>query len=277
MIVPAISIPSDDPYVIDDTFSPSWRDTNGKTARSFAINPGLKTLVLFSMGESNRTTVNPTIVVPTNAAVIDNLNVFDGGLYNGSGLVLGTAAAPQLGLSGNLMLRVCDTLVTNGKFDRVILVPLAVGSTTIALWATGAQSRRFPVAMKRLAARGIVPGLTGVTMALEMGLGANDNAQGTLQAAWQASFAIFYAAVRATGFNGRIFQSLETYTIGTTSAAVRAAQAAVVDNVNVFQSGDLDTLGAADRQADNRHFNDTGAPLAATLIYNGLHASGAPF
>lgn len=62
-----------------------------------------------------------------------------------------------------------------------------------------------------------------------------------------------------------------------TSATIQAAQAAVVDNVVTFQSGNIDTLTTGNRQTDGTHLNDAGAAGAATLIYNAMRASGAPF
>lgn len=265
-----------DPFTLTDTATGIFKDTNGKSLRSSAIDPTLKTLVLISVGESNRTTLNPSAVTPVNAAVVDNFNVYDGATYNADGALLGTQFVPVQG-PGNLVIRLADLFVTNARFARVIIVPLAIGSTTAANWAALPLADRVTVAMRRLAARGITPASFGATFCIEYGLGANDNVQGTSQAAWQASFGTFKSNVLAAGFSGRIFVSLETWAAGATSAAIRAAQAAVVDNVKVFQSGDIDTLGATKRQPDNTHLNDTGAAGAATLIFNAMHASGAPF
>ena len=58
---------------------------------------------------------------------------------------------------------------------------------------------------------------------------------------------------------------------------MQAAQVALANGTTVFAGGDLDTLNATNRQADNTHFNDTGAAAAATLIWNAMHASGSPY
>jgi hypothetical protein len=60
---------------------------------------------------------------------------------------------------------------------------------------------------------------------------------------------------------------------------ITGAQAAVVDNVTVFASGNIDSLTgtAVNRQADDLHLSDAGAAAAATLIFNAMHASGAPY
>ena len=134
--------------------------------------------------------------------------------------------------------------------------------------------------MRRLAARGITPATTGVTFALAWDLGPTDGVNGTSQAAWTASFNTFYANCVAVGFSGRTFVNLSTYYVGTTYPAIRAAQVAVCNGTTIFQGGDGDTLigTSVNRQVvDGEHFTDGGAASFATLIYNAMHASGAPY
>jgi hypothetical protein len=276
--------PSPDPYVLrafgaSDNFAGiSWKDTNGLSRRSSAINPALKTLVLISSGQSPWANVCPTLYLPVNAGVIDQMNIYDGELYSIGGPLLGSSYVAALG-PGNITARLADLLVTNGKFDRVIVVATAIGSTTASMWGdpTGDLYNRLEVAMARLASRGIVPGMPGVTFACIWGLGENDDAIGTSQAAFMASAGSFLSKLQGTGFKGRIFIPQESWIGGATSSVIQAAQAALVNGKNVFSGGNLDTLTAASRQADNTHWNDAGAASAATLVCNALHASGSPY
>lgn len=259
----------------------SYKTTNGLTIRSPVINPAIRTLVLLVPGQSQFANVQPTAFTPANAAVVDQMNIYDGAIYSIAGPLLGSSLnAAVVGSPGfgNLTARVADLVVTNGKFDRIIVVAMAIGSTTASMWGdtTGDLYNRTQVAMLRLASRGIVPGMPGLTFACIFGLGETDNANGTSQAAFAASAGGFASALFATGFNGRIFVPQESY-IGATSAAVRAAQASLWNGTTIFSGGDLDTLTGANRQGDNIHFSDAGAAAAATLIYNAMHASGAPF
>jgi hypothetical protein len=82
----------------------------------------------------------------------------------------------------------------------------------------------------------------------------------------------------AAGYTGRYFVCQETWAGGVTSAGIRAAQAAIVNNVNVFSAGDLDSFNATYRQpSDNLHFIDVGLTAVGNLVYNTVHASGSPF
>lgn len=271
-----------DPFLLrafgaSDSFAGiSYKTTAGLTIRSPAINSALKTLVLVVMGQSLHCNTLPSLYVPTNSSAIDNANIYDGALYSIGGPLLGCTFVPTGTLTpGNLSAMLADKLVPT--FDRVILMPIGIGSTTVADWATGDLVNRSQVAMARLASRGIVPGMTGVTFAAIFSLGAQDHVIGTSQAAWTASFNTLKANMLATGFNGRIFVTQESFDGTGTSSAVRAAQAAAVDNITVFAAGDFDTLISATYRQPNGHFTDVGGAAAATLIYNAMQASGAPF
>lgn len=274
-----------DPYVLrafgaSDNFAGiSWRATAGLSVRSPTINPAIKTGVLLVTGQSIAANTLPTLYTPTNASVVDQMNIFDGQLYNIGGPLLGSSRNSAVGGPGNLSAMVADLVVTNGKFDRVILCCMTIGSTTASMWgdANAEIYLRTQVAMARLAARGVVPGMTGVTFFCLHSLGETDCANGTLQAPFAASSSGFIAKLNSTGFNGRIFIPQETYQSGVTSNPIRAAQASLWDGSTVFSGGDIDTLTVLSRQADNTHLTDAGAVSAATLIYNAMHASGAPF
>src|SRR5262245_16246844 len=106
-------------------------------------------------------------------------------MYAAADPLLGTGMAfPGGGFSpGGVSLRLADLLVSNSKFDRVIIVPVAIGGTSVAMWATGGVlSNCITAAMARLASRGIVPGMTNVTFAFVWGQGESDG--GTSQAAY---------------------------------------------------------------------------------------------
>jgi hypothetical protein len=264
-----------DPFLILGEYlgQSGYRNTTGRTRRSLAINSSDSTLVLINAGQSNATNILPSAVTLTNGTVIDNFNVYDGGLYDANGRMMGT----DIGGQGTVVQYLADLLITNGRFDRVIVAPLAISGTPISVWADGGVlADRIPLAMRRLASRGIVPGMTGVTFALLWMQGEADNSNGTTQSAYQTAFGRVKANAIAAGFSGRIFVTTETWDAGTTSSAIQAAQAAVRDNVTVFDGGNLDSLGNTYRQ-DTTHFNDTGGASAATLIEAAMHASGAPF
>ena len=177
------SIP--DPFLLPDSFGlygSARAPLSGQTIRSPIIDPTKKTLILIGAGQSNATSVSPTLYTPTNSSVVDNFNIFDGAIYNVAGPLLGCSWNPNAATNGsglgpgNVLVRIADTLVTNGKFDRVIICSIATGSTMMADWGTAAGAglpmfTRGPVLMARLASKGITPSTPGATFAEIMMIG----------------------------------------------------------------------------------------------------------
>lgn len=254
-----------------------YMDPSSKTVRSISLNTGIRNLVLLTSGQSNMASVAPTAYTPSNPTVLDNFNVFNGLNYAAADPMLGSTWHSTLG-SGGVSLRVADLLVTNGKFDRVFIVPIASGGTSIAHHRIGGILHGNPTAaMARLNSKGLTPGTTGLTFAFLWGQGESDTTGATSQATYQAGLGEVLTALYATGFNGRSFINLQSWVSGSTSTNVRNAQAAVVNGTTIFAGADADSLTAASRQADNTHFNDAGMASLATLIYNAMHATGAPY
>lgn len=285
--VPALAQVTIDPFTLNESKrsdvtnnDQGYSSTAGRTLRSSAINPAQRTLVLFIDGQSNMASVGPSSFTPVNGAAIDNFNIYNGATYATTDPVLGSSYDSTLGV-GSLGPRIADQLITNGKFDRVILVPVAIGGTSISIHAAGGiLYDRVCVGMRRLAVRGIVPGATGVTFAYLWGQGESDH--GTAQGTYQGYFGQIVARAQncsglSAQFNGRIFVNRETLLSGVTDATIQAAQSALVNNTTIFAGGDIDSLTGANRQADNTHLSAAGQAAAATLIYNAMHASGAPF
>lgn len=268
-----------DPLRVDDSLPASgtyWKVTAGLARREITINPAHKTCVLIAAGQSNMTSLQPTLYTPLNSGVVSHMNIYDGAFYPISGPLLGTNYTPGLG-PGNLTARVADMLVGMSGFNQVLLVNIALDGSNIDDWASGALMKRPDAAMRRLKARGIQPGMTGVHFAFLFGQGEAEVGRGTSQAAYAARLATLKQNLADYGFNGRMFINRQTWAAGAVNAGVQAAQVAAANGTDVFVGGDLDTLGATYRHADNVHFKDNGADAAATLIYNAMVASGAPY
>lgn len=243
-------------------------------ARSQVLDGTKRNCVLLIAGQSNVSNNFPTPYTPTNSTKVDNLNCYDGGIYSAVDPLLGTARdGPSLG-RGNFAGRLADWLINANKFDRVILVPIPVSGSYVADWVSGVASRRFAIAISRMAAKGLTP------TAVLWGQGENDNFGGTTQAAYTTGLNSVITNARTAGIPAAVpwFIALQTWNSGTTSAAVRAAQTAVVNHSSAIWAGpDADTLGVSLRQADNTHLTDAGAAQYATLWLNALSAYGAPF
>lgn len=263
-------------------------DTPTKTLRATqTLSPAVRNLVILATGQSNIADYMPSAYSPANPTKLDIFSVIDGATY--------AAVDPLVGCSwggstviGNPVLRVADALVTANKFDRVVIVCLAVGGTNAIDWATGFLANKISVALARLAKRGMVAG-TNITVVALWGQGEGDNAIGTSQANYTTYLNAIIANSRTAGFAGNWYIAKQTYVGGLgTSAAVRAAQVAVVNHgAGVWGGPDADGLvgtvcGGVDCRGGNPHFSDAGAAYyAGTSGADGwlqaLAASGAPF
>lgn len=257
------------------------RDTNGLTRRSNAINTGIKNLVLISLGQSLRENACPTLYTPSNTAKVDVFNPWDGQMYAVGGPLPGTTysgTVAQGGLGpGNVMAEVADKFAAS-VFDRVILVPMAIGGTLVWDHAT-LYGDSAAVVMARLARLGITPGTTNFTFGIEWGQGSSDAGLGvpTPQAVYSAGLSTVITQWFNAGFSGRFFIAKETYYGGAVSVPIQTAQWGLVNGTTIFQSGDTDSLNSGNRQDVAGHWNDVGRPACATLIFNAMQASGAPY
>lgn len=265
--------------------------TIGKTLASSVIDTTKVNVVLIIAGQSLNANQAPSLYTPTNTGHVFNFNVEDGATYAAVDPLLGTSngsVPPLQGTGqGNFAGRLADALINAGTIQNVYLVTIAIGGSSSADWSTGplgsgcSYRTRFAQTYNRLAARGIVPGLTNTTFAILWGQGEADNC-GTSQATYTANLNTIIAASRSAGFTqGSVpwFVNTETWASGSVCAAVQAAQAAVVNHPNNIWAGyNLDGLNATFRQSDNTHLNDTGAATYATGMAAALHASGiSPF
>ncbi len=261
------------------TYGPVNRKTAGIALRTQTLDPGVRNLVIVAIGQSNMVNIAPSAYAPVNAGAIDNFNPYDGAIY--------AAADPLIGAgliaTGHPALRLADTLITNGKFDRVVIAPPALGGLSSLELGSGFASVYVPITLQRLAARGIVEG-TNVTIIVIWGQGETDGPTGVTQGQYQTNFGNAVTNSRAVGFTGKWFIAEETYNNSQVWPAIQAAQLAVINHgANIWAGPNADLLignacsGVACRVADNLHWSNAGSASYAAGWITALAASGAPF
>lgn len=232
---------------------------------------GPRTAVIVVIGQSLSVNQVPTPYVPTNTN-IDQLNIFDGKLYRAKDPLLGinVSGGSVTDLRGTWMLRMADKLIADGHFDRVILVPMAVGNTRADQWASETTA---PFLFNKINVVGLRLRDAGLPCtAIMWGQGESDTSAGTSQASYTASMNKIIAEFNHAIPNCPILVAQESYYYGATSAAVLAAQAAVVNGTTVFAGENVDSIGSGGRY-DNTHLNETGADQRATLAVAALMAA----
>lgn len=252
---------SSEPYALRDLFDPALygipnRNTDGLTQVNPNLVAGETTCVILAAGQSTIANSGNGTYTKTSSR-IHCLNIYSGGMYS--------AANPLLACTGtgeNFLLRLADKMITAGKYQRIILIPLAVGSTTIAKWENSASAfcnERLAVAARRALALGLTPNY------FLWQQGEADTNFGTTQASYANSLASVISTIRSVLVGTKIVISQTSTAAGVTSSAVRAAQAAAV-NVpsNILAGPDTDTIGSSSRY-DGTHFDVTGMDTCAGL------------
>jgi hypothetical protein len=215
-------------------------------------------IAFLTWGQSNGTNVSATPGTVTNPTLHFNVSLQNGGIYRAIDPLLSVPGA-----GGSVWLKLGDSLITAGNYDRVIWMPLNIGSTPIAEWrAGGVVNYRLRAGVSRLLALGIP---SNKIIILSM-IGESDNLANTAQATMEAGYQEIRTAFDAYGLSSSpMYVPLETWATGTTDATVRAAQTAVVNGTTIKAGPDFDTLDATNRTGGNTDFNDTGKDAAAAL------------
>jgi lysophospholipase L1-like esterase len=257
---------------------PGFKNTNGRTLVDATLIGGQKTLVIIVAGQSNCCSVSPTPYVATNA-LSHGLNIYDGGVYKMQDPLLGSSHTPTAGnppLCGSWVSRLGDKLIAGGVASRVIMVPAAMAGSWIGDHDPAVTPmnnyQRIQVALRRCATLGYTPD------AIIWHQGENDSGSGTPQATYQAILGRIIAQSRTDGYAGPWFIDTVSWNNGTPSAAIQAAQAAVVNHAaGIWAGANADSLDNSFRQPDMGHFSDVGMDAVASLAVTALHAYGAPF
>lgn len=264
-----------DPFICanwGDTSDPYFKDhiqfwinePRGYAARPPRVASGERTAVVIVAGQSNSVAHGVGgAFSPVNAGKVDSLSIFNGGVYEGKD------PGPNVdGPAISWLYRFADKLISAGKYDRVIMVPIGMGSASVANFAPGGVLGNFiPVAVRRCMS------LSLPITAILWQQGERENMDGVSQAIYQSTLQAVIDASRTAGVTAPWLVGKSTMLSGITSSPIRAALAAVVNNIDVFAGADTDTLGGTTyREPGLTHFNPNGCDAAAALWYAALNA-----
>ena len=267
-----LGISAIDPFIVTE-FMPAGSSNAGnynlKGKTAVTLDNTQNNGVIVTFGDSLGGNVVTSAFTPVNSNVL-NFCIYNGATYNAVDPVLGCSMGGGVLGTGNMFTRLADSVQGTGKFTKTLLVPTCMGSTGVVQWGAD-QFSKIKATFARLSAAGVT------AKAVLIQLGANDSANGVLQAAYTSAQTALIAQIRLY-YAGPIFIATNTWYGGVVSAGIQAAQAAAVNHGSLIWAGaNGDTLNATNRQADNTHWNDTGAAAMAALWLTALQAYGPPF
>ena len=182
------------------------------------------------------------------------------------------AASPLLGADSNegeSLTPMADELIRSGRFDRVMLAPVAVGGTEIARWVDGDLAPVLRQALQAVQAR------YRVTHAI-WHQGENDALIGLSAADYKRQFDVLLGRWRAQGMAAPVFVSVTTrcYPNWMADNPVALAQRSLPDPARGLHPGaDSDAeLPSAELRGGECHHNAAGQAHLAKLLASALLA-----
>ena len=182
------------------------------------------------------------------------------------------AASPLLGADSNegeSLTPMADELIRSGRFDRVVLAPVAVGGTEIARWVDGDLAPVLRQALEAVQAR------YRVTHAI-WHQGENDALIGLSAADYKRQFDVLLGRWRAQGMAAPVFVSVTTrcYPNWMADNPVALAQRSLPDPARGLHPGaDSDAeLPSAELRGGECHHNAAGQAHLAKLLASALLA-----
>lgn len=252
-ISPNVAGPTHDPYT----------SLTGKVASSLTINPAERTAVVLVIGQSTASNENGALHTPTNTTKVDNLNVYNGLMYQGKDPWLGCA-----GEIGSWLGRFADKAINAGMFARVIIEPVGIGGEPPRAWnRTGMYHHRAMIGLKRLKnLLGPSPSANTFPMVFWMLQGdvdATGDGYVTTYANYVDDFGQVHSLMAGLGINWPWYVSLTTRAMDVTQPTHRQAQTDVCNGTTIRQGPDTDTIPTGADRPDGIHFSASGCDLVA--------------
>lgn len=206
----------------------------------------------------------------TNPSRVYNFSIDNGGLYQVSEPLLGcTSDDPTV--QSNYLPRLADKLLDADVCDRVVIVPAAVGGSTVLDWSpSGFLHHIIPATLGKVKMAGLNE-VSDYTFVLSH-IGESDKIAGTSQENYiSRANGCYNAILNFEGFNGKIFLTNTSLVDGATSDFVRNGQTAVINaNPNIFFLGDTDVFQGSTYRDDGLHFNQNGSNSITNVFSSNL-------
>jgi hypothetical protein len=221
-----------------------------------------KTMIALAFGQSNAGNYGKNAYTPHNAFVF---NFNNGKLYTAKDPLIGTE-----GKGGSVWTRLGDKLIDSGLYNKVILIPIAAGGSSIERWGSGDCFKKLQQTLIMLDSLHIR--LTHIFWHQ----GETDNILNSSKAKYKENLGAIFQVLRK-------YQSADFYVSIASYHPVAIAKPLGVDNVirdaqkefinenkGVLVGPDTDTLIHAIHRHDSVHFSDFGMSLFTQQWLNAM-------
>lgn len=221
------------------------------------------TMIALAFGQSNAANNGQVAYTPHNHAVF---NYYEGKLYTAKDPLIGST-----GTRGSVWGRLADMLIDSGLYDKVIIVPIAVGGSAIGRWASGDCSKKLKETLRILESQHIK--LTHIFWHQ----GETDNLLNTSAGTYKKSLDTILNTLHTYHQDAAMYVSIASYHPGAVTkplgedSAIRKAQIEFINaHKHVLVGPDTDLLIYAIDRFDSVHFSDYGMNAFAQLWYKAI-------
>jgi hypothetical protein len=241
-------------YGIYDYHTTTYVTTTGKTSESAPAQAG--TGVFICIGQSLMGNHGSSNYDPNSANVLQ-LNLNADGVYRCKDPVLGAT-----GTVGGLVSRLGERIVSDGIFTRVLMVPGAIGGSSVGQWQSyGHFHHRLRVAILRVRRLGLTP----TAILWEQGQGNNGSAAQT----WKDGVRELIDDAIGLQCTAPWFIAKCTMLSNVVDTTIQGAQTdlwnTTWNGVNIYAGPDVDSLTGGTNRSDGTHLTDVGNAAAAAL------------
>jgi len=252
-------------------FLPDLASFSGKKAIPYSHEPETLTIIVF--GQSMST--NSFEVRRSCGKKCFQLNALDGNFYQGSDPFLGVT-----GEGGSLMSRLGKLLIQQGKYKRVLFVPVGVGATSIKQWIGCKKLYKRVISANDLLIKykikpDIILWIQGESDSYPPGWGNIGAAE------YVGLFAYMVNEFRSHGIIAPIFVAQSSLCANEGSSNVISAQKLVSNLFLGVHSGPNTDIIKKEYRFDGCHYNDKGLDMVAkkwldVIIHNKIKKSATP-
>ncbi|MHC1776604.1 MAG: sialate O-acetylesterase [Lentimicrobium sp.] len=182
------------------------------------------------------------------------------------------AAEPLLGADGNngcsVWTRFSDMLIDSGLYNKVILLPIGIGSTSIHCWSDGDCNKKLRETLQYIERDSIK--ITHVILHQ----GESDNLENTPKDAYKASLKKILLQLREHGIKADFYVCVASFHPNVTDkfngvdTCIQRAQIEFAEeNVGTKPGPDTDLINSAEDRWDGVHFSKTGLDKFARELY----------
>ncbi|WP_316819305.1 sialate O-acetylesterase [Pedobacter nyackensis] len=223
-----------------------------------------RTMIALTFGQSNASNRGQTPYTPTNTSSV--FNYYNGKLYTAKDPLIGTT-----GNGGSVWTHLADTLINSGLYDKVILIPIAVGGAAIERWSSGDCSKILLQTLQSLTSQHIH--LTHILWHQ----GETDNLLNTPAETYKERLNTILNTIRSYHQDADLYVSLASYhpssftkPLGVDKVIRKAQKEFINERKRVLLGPDTDVLIHAIYRYDSVHFSDFGLKAFADLWFSAL-------